>query len=79
VALARDRSEELNRLRGRVASLREKNSSTTGLVTDLQGRLDTASARPVRSMLVGLSEQRPWLMTARMLYSRCKQLLRARP
>jgi hypothetical protein len=79
VALAKDRSEELTRLRGRIASLREKNSSTKGLVADLQGRLDTASARPVRAMLVGMSEQRPWLMTARTLYSRCARLLRARP
>ena len=79
VALAKDRSDELTRLRGRIASLREKNRSTTGLAADLQGRLDTASASPVRAMLVGMSEQRPWLMTARKVYSRCARLLRTRP
>jgi hypothetical protein len=78
VALAKDRSEELSRLRGRIASLREKNRSHTDLVAELRGRIDAASTRPVRFVLVAMSERWSWLMTARMAYSRLARLLRAR-
>jgi hypothetical protein len=75
VALAKDRSEELVRLRGRIGSLREKQNDNR-LVT-LRAQLDEATARPARFLLIRMSERNRWLMAARMVYSRVVRLARA--
>jgi hypothetical protein len=76
VALARDRFEELTKLRNRVAALREKGNDDQIRIAALRAELDSASARPVRYVLVGMSARRPWLMAARKVYSRMARLAR---
>jgi hypothetical protein len=72
VVLAKDRSEELTRLRDRIARLREKLNDEQ--LAAVRAELDDAAARPVRYMLVGMSERSRWLMAARKVYSRVARL-----
>jgi hypothetical protein len=74
VALAKDRHDELARLRGRVAALRDKEESLAAT----RAELEAASGRPVRFMLVSLSERHAWLMAARRAYARGARLARTR-
>lgn len=68
VALAKDRGEELVRLRARVARLRDPQGQGDG--SEPRERLDHALAHPLRFVLIAWSEKHPALMTARVIYRR---------
>lgn len=74
VALAKDRGEELARLRARIARLRDPHGREDG--SEPRARLDHALAHPLRFVLVAWSEKHPSLMTARVTYRRLVNVVR---
>lgn len=79
VALAKDRGEELVRLRGRISHLREQNRQHDAELSVMRAELQHAWSKPVRFVLMGWSEHQPWLMAARKAYRRVSHAARSIP